>query len=280
MVRREIMQLSVELTKKLDMLASFLKNKKIIVAFSGGVDSSLLAYLSNKYAKETLLLIAESDLNAIDELKEAKDFAKKYNIPHREVGLNLLENKEFIKNPENRCYICKKELFSKFLAIKQTESYNLVIDGSNANDKKDFRPGMRALDDLDIESPFILFDINKQEIRSLSQHFHLETYSKPSSACLASRIPYNQKITKEKLEMIGQAEKFLKRQFGLKQVRVRYHKNRLARIEVHPEEMKKILNQRCFRQIKERFKQLGFVYIAIDIEGFRSGSLNEILDEL
>jgi uncharacterized protein len=270
------MQLPIDLRNKLESLISYLNSKKIIVAFSGGVDSSLLAYLSKKYAKETLLLTINSDLNPSGENEEAKRFAKKHKISHREIMINLLENKEFVNNPKERCYICKKEIFSNMIEIKQSENYDLIIDGSNIDDKDDFRPGMKALTELNVDSPYILFDINKQDIRELSRYFNLETYSKPSSACLASRIPYAQKITKEKLQMISKAEEFLKKQFNLTQLRVRYHEGRLARIELLSNELPKILNQKNLIKIKNKLKELGFVYITLDVEGFRSGSLNEI----
>ncbi len=272
------MELSIILRNKLDLLISFLKNKKLIVAFSGGVDSSLLAYLSNLYAKKTLLLTAKSILNSIDEFEEAKQFAKIYNISQQEIMVNPLKNEDFTKNPKERCYICKKELFSKFVEIKQNKKFDLIIDGSNADDKEDFRPGIKALEELDIKSPYILFDITKQEIRDLSHYFNLKTYSKPSGACFASRIPYYQKITESKLQMINKAETFLKKQFNFIQLRVRYHEDRLARIEIPIDKIPRILNPKNLLEIRNKLKELGFIYITIDIEGFRSGSLNEILN--
>lgn len=272
---RTMPQLSSELMKKLDLLISFLREKKVIVAFSGGVDSSLLAYLSNKHAKSTLLLTVTSVLNSTEEIEDAKKFAMNYNINQREMIVNPLENEKFIKNPKNKCYICKKELFSKYVEIKQDEHYDLIIDGSNADDIKDFRPGIEALKELNIESPYINFNINKQDIRELSQHFNLETSSKPSGACLASRIPYNQEITSLKLQMIDKAEKFLKRQFDLKTIRVRFHEDRLARIELPSDMIAKVLKPKNSNLIRDKLKELGFIYITVDIEGFRSGSLNE-----
>jgi uncharacterized protein len=151
------------------------------------------------------------------------------------------------------------------------------LDGSNLDDLLDYRPGMQALRELNIFTPFIDFKINKSEIRELSKYFNLEVQSKPSMACFSSRIPYGQIINEEKLYMIREAEKFLKVTFGLKQLRVRYHEKSLARVELLPEDIPFLLNEKNLEIIKNKFKELGFIYITIDIEGYRSGSMNETL---
>lgn len=269
-------ELSKKLKKKLEQLIALLQDQKIIVAFSGGADSSLLAFLSKMNAKETLLITMKSLLYSDEEVKEAKNFASKFNIPHLILETEPLSNEEFIKNKTNRCYTCKIDIFTKILKVKEERAYELVIEGSNITDLGDYRPGLDALKELKILSPYIDTEIDKDEIRILSNHFRLETGSKPSGACFASRIPYHQVISKEKLEMVQKAEKFLKEQYGLKQLRVRVHEGALARIEVLKDEIARILNDN-FAKIVSYFKELGFVYVTIDLEGFRSGSLNEAL---
>lgn len=272
------MKISKNLKKKLDSLISLLKGKNIIVAFSGGTDSSLLAYISSKYAKNTLLLTEKSVLTPSNEIEETKKFAQKYNITHIILEGTPLKNNDFIENPTDRCYICKKDIFSKFVKIKEEKNFDLIIDGSHLDDTSGFRPGMKALQELNIISPYIESNINKQEIRELSNHFGLETSFKPSNACLASRIPYNEEISEKKLQMVQQAEDFLKHEFNLKQVRVRFHDKNLARIEFLKEYLPQILTKKNFNLISNTFKKIGFVYITIDIEGFRSGSMDEIFN--
>jgi uncharacterized protein len=272
------MGLSKDLNTKLEALISFLKEKKIIVAFSGGVDSSLLAYLSKNYAKDTLLITERSILYPEEEIEEASQFAKKYGINHMIIERNPLLNEEFQCNPSNRCYICKLGLYNDIIEVKKIKNFDLILDGSNIDDLSDYRPGMQALKELNISTPYIDFKVKKVEIREISKYFELEVQSKPSMACFSSRIPYGQTINQKKLMMIREGEKFLKSTFNLKQLRVRLHEPNLARIELLPEDLTNILTNNNLNLIKKRFKELGFTYITIDIEGFRSGSMNEILD--
>ncbi len=271
------MELTENLRKKLNNLISFLKGKKVIVAFSGGIDSSLLAFLSKKHTKETLLMTERSILYPDEEIEEAIKFARKFDISHKIIQGTPLNNEKFTQNPQNRCFICKKDIFSKFLAIKDEKDYDIIIDGSNYDDLNDYRPGLQALNELNIISPYIKFQIDKQEIRKISQYFNLGIESKPSNACFASRIPYNQIITEQKLNMINQGEEFLKKVFDLTHVRVRLHDNKIARIELLKDDFPKILTQSNLEIITKKFKELGFCYITVDIEGFRSGSMNEDL---
>lgn len=271
------MKLNKTLEHKLKNLISFLKNKKVIVAFSGGVDSSLIAFLSKEYAKEALLVTERSVLYLDDEINEAAEFAKKYQIPHIIMDLDPLDDYDFTKNPVNRCYICKKGLYSGIIKIKEEKDFDIILDGSNLDDLSDYRPGMQALKELNISTPYIDFKINKEEIRLVSKYYELEVHSKPSMACFASRIPYNQIINEEKIIMVREAEIFLKNTFNLKQLRVRLHDGNLARIEILEEDFPMIMNQQSLKQINNKFKEIGFCYITIDTEGFRSGSMNEIL---
>lgn len=272
------MELSKNLRTKLENLTSFLRNKKVVVAFSGGVDSSLLAFLSNKYAEEALLVTEKSILYPDEEIQLTSEFAEKYDIKHLIIERNPLKDEGFSKNPKNRCYICKTGLYEDIIKIKEERNFDTILDGSNLDDLSDYRPGMQALKELNITTPYIDFKISKKEIREISKYYNLEVQSKPSMACFSSRIPYDQDINEEKLDMIREAEKFLKSKFKLDQLRVRLHEETLARIEFLPEDLSIILSIENLKLIKKKMKEIGFTYITIDIEGFRSGSMNEVLD--
>ncbi len=272
------MELSNSLEKKLDNIISFLRGKKVLVAFSGGVDSSLLAFLSSKYAKETLLITEKSILYPDDEIEEASQFAMKHDIQHVIITRDPLKNIDFQCNPSNRCYLCKTGLYNEILEIKSSRNFDVVLDGSNMDDLSDFRPGMQALKELEISTPYIDNNIIKEEIREISKFYDLDVQAKPSMACFSSRIPYGQVINEEKLIMIREAERFLKNTFNVKQLRVRLHENNLGRIEFLPADLPKVLTRENMITIKNKLKKLGFTYVTVDIEGFRSGSMNEALN--
>ena len=272
------MEISENLNLKLKELKSFLIGKRVIVAFSGGVDSSLLAFLSKKYAKDTLIITERSILYPEEEIKGASQFANKHDIEHKIIERDPLKDKEFQCNPSNRCYICKTGLYNDILKIKNSKKFDVILDGSNADDLSDYRPGMQALKELNISTPYIDYNINKTEIRQICKLYDLDIQSKPSMACFSSRIPYGQIINEKKLDMIREAERFLKNRFELKQLRVRLHEENLARIEFLPNDFANILTAKNLELINSKLKELGFTYITIDIEGFRSGSMNEVLD--
>ena len=271
------MKLPRNLEEKHENLISYLKNKKVIVAFSGGVDSSLLAYLSKKYAKDALLVTERSILYPDEEIELTKSFALEHDISQIIIERSPLDDENFKLNPTNRCYICKKGLYIEIIEIRDDFNFDIILDDSNMDDLEDFRPGMQALKELGIFTPYIEFKINKQEIRDIAKYYNLDVQSKPSMACFSSRIPYDQTISENKLNRIREGEKFLKQTFKLKQLRVRHHDEKIARIEFLKEDLPDILTEENLQKINDKFKELGFCYITIDIEGFRSGSMNEIL---
>jgi len=247
-----------------------------VIAYSGGVDSTFLAKNAfDVLGDKALAVTATSSTYPVQELEDAKRFAKHIGISHLVISSEELDIKEFIHNTPDRCYYCKKELFQKLHTIAQNHHLAFVIDGSNADDMNDYRPGARARNELGVRSPLQEAGLTKQEIREFSCSLHLESAEKPALACLASRIPYGTGITKERLKQIEAAESYL-HSLGVHQCRVRYHSD-IARIEVTPNEVPMILTNT--NAIVNRFKHLGFTYITLDLEGYRTGSLNEVLHE-
>jgi len=262
-----------------DLKQSIQKLHKVLVAFSGGVDSTfLLKVCVDVLGKENVSAVtASSGLIPEGELKEAEELAKHMGVCHRIIKFNELEVPGFSDNPSERCYYCKRELFKKICSLAHNEGLGNIVEGSNADDCGDFRPGMRALLELGIKRPLKEAGLTKKEIRTLSKELDLPTWDKSSFACLASRFPYGEKITREKLRRVEKAEQYLSR-LGFSQFRVRSHGD-LARIEVLPNEMKKFFDAGIKSGVVEKFNQLGFIYISLDLIGYRTGSLNEVLEK-
>jgi pyridinium-3,5-biscarboxylic acid mononucleotide sulfurtransferase len=263
--------------EKLERLTMLLKNlKSCAIAYSGGVDSTFLSKVAYDALRDKALAVtATSSTYPQRELEDARRYAKEIGIHHIIIHSEELDIPLFSDNSPDRCYFCKKELFHKIQQIAKDHHLNAVVDGSNADDASDYRPGARARDKLGIRSPLKEVGLTKQEIRELSSKMHLKSGEKPAFACLASRFPYGVKITKERLAQVEAAEEYLL-SLGIKQCRVRYH-DHIARIEVPTEEIPLILIHA--NMIIRRFKTLGFTYITLDIEGYRTGSMNEVLNK-
>ncbi|MGB9856808.1 MAG: ATP-dependent sacrificial sulfur transferase LarE [Dictyoglomaceae bacterium] len=266
------------LKEKLEALKELLKSmRKVAIAFSGGVDSTFLLKVARDVLGDNVMAITlVSPLYPKREIKEAKEIARTLGVKHIiEQEESILKNSAFLDNPPNRCYLCKKEEFEKILDIAKKHDISYVLDGSNKDDLEDYRPGREALKELGVRSPLLEIGFTKREIRELSKEFGLPTYDKPSLACLASRFPYGQRIDVESLRKIDEAEEFL-RDLGIKQVRVRNYKD-MARIEVDKESFRLFFDDNIRRKIVEKFKELGYIYITLDLEGYRTGSMNEVL---
>lgn len=252
------------------------KTESLLVAYSGGADSSLLLKVARDVLGDKVLaVIATSETYPREESKDAVTFTKKLGVRLRLIKTAEFEDERFLSNPPERCYHCKKELFSKLVDIAKKEKLKYVADGSNVSDLSDFRPGAKASKELGVISPLREAGFTKEDIRELSRQFKLPTSDKPALACLASRVPYGTRITKEILHRIDEGEKFI-RKLGIRQVRVRHHGG-LARIEVEKENIAGLIEGGLADKIEKKLKDLGYHYVSIDLKGYRTGSMNEAL---
>ena len=261
------------LSKFEDLKKYLTELKSVAVAFSGGVDSTFLLKVAHDILGENVIAVtAESKAFPQRELEETKNFCRAEGIKQIIFDSSEIIKEIFRQNPKNRCYICKRGIFEKILSIAAENKICHVVEGSNMDDSGDYRPGMQAIAELKIKSPLRHANLYKNEIRALSQKLNLQTWDKPSFACLASRFVYGEEINAEKLSMVERAEKFL-HDNDFKQVRVRVHGN-IARIEILPDDFDKLLNKNFREKVFTTLKSYGFDYVTLDLQGYRSGSMN------
>lgn len=270
---------SAELEKKYEKLKDIIEDMgKLVIAFSGGVDSTfLLKVASDVLGPEKVLAVtSRSETYPKKQLEEAKELAKSIGVKHIITYTSELENERFAQNDKLRCYYCKHELFSEVIRIAKEQAFKYVADGSNYDDHiHDYRPGLKAARELKVTSPLKEGEFTKDDIRVISKKLGLPTWEKASFACLSSRFPYGDEIKIENLTMVDLAEEFLQK-YDFQQLRVRHHDDNTARIEILPEDMSLFLKDR--EEIVERLKEIGYIYVTMDIEGYRTGSMNEVLD--
>ncbi|HZG64749.1 MAG TPA: ATP-dependent sacrificial sulfur transferase LarE [Rubrobacteraceae bacterium] len=267
---------SVSLEKRLEELERIVAPYgSALVAFSGGVDSSLaLTIAARALPKSRVLAVTSSNETYLpSELGLAEEFTRSLNVGHLVVNTRELDDPNYAKNPANRCYFCKSTLYSDLARMAVEKGYGCVVDGANKDDEGDYRPGRKAAKELDVVSPLSLAGVTKAEVRELAKHLGLPSWDKPALACLSSRFPYGQEITPEKLTQVARAEEFL-RSRGYRQARVRHH-GEIARLEVGEGELEKAFADR--EKISAELVEAGFMYVALDLAGYRPGSLNAAL---
>ncbi|MDY2904726.1 MAG: ATP-dependent sacrificial sulfur transferase LarE [Caecibacter massiliensis] len=267
-----------EMKERYEKLRAILKEMgSVVIGFSGGVDSTFLSYTAHDVlGDQALAVTAVSPTLPESEERDARDMAASISIRHLVVHSTEFSDPEFVKNPKNRCYICKKIRFTALVNLAKQEGFHWVVDGGNVDDLGDFRPGMKALEEMAdaVRSPMIEAGITKADIRALSQELGLRTWNKQSAACLASRIPYGVELTPQRLSMIDKAEQYIA-PYITGSLRVRYHGD-VARIEVREDEIPAILAHR--KDIVQALRRCGFTYVSLDLGGYEMGSLNEVIE--
>jgi uncharacterized protein len=263
--------------KFLDLLALLRKWESAVLAFSGGVDSSFLLAAMKKADMRILAVTAISETMPRKDRDNCASFIRELGVDHRFIQTSELSNESFVSNTPERCFFCKDELFRKLRVIAEEDGFHYVFDGSNSDDLEDYRPGRRAASIHGVRSPLAEQGLSKDKIRALSRELGLKTWDRPSSPCLSSRIPYGRRITAEALARVERAEEFII-SLGVHEVRVRDYGNS-ARIEVNEENMPLLLDPANRRLVTDRLRSLGYAFVSMDLEGYRSGNMNKVLED-
>jgi uncharacterized protein len=264
--------------QKLERMKEILRSlRRVIVAFSAGVDSTFLLKVAIDTLGPANVLAATADSDSLSraEFEESRRLADRFGAPHRVIATQEMNDPNYRANPANRCYFCKTELYTKLQPILAAEGYAAIVNGINADDLGDWRPGIQAAKDNAVRSPCAEAGMTKQDIRVLSERMGLPTYDKPASPCLSSRIQYGEEITPAKLKMVEQGEAFL-HSLGIRECRVRHHNN-MARIEIPADQIVTFMQPEMRAKIDAEFHRIGYNYVAMDLRGFRSGSMNEVI---
>lgn len=251
---------------------------RVAVAFSGGVDSAVVAKAAQLACGDRAVAVtAVSPSLASGELEAARELAEAIGIRHVVIRTREFDNDNYTSNPSNRCYFCKTELYSQ-LEIRLDElNVDVIVNGANLDDRGDHRPGMQAASEHKVRSPLMEAGLTKADVRELARHWDLQVWDKPATPCLSSRLAYGLEVTAERLRRVDDAERFLREEFGLREFRVRHEPNDLARIEAPPSAIADFLEPNRRATVTARFRELGFRYVTIDLDGFRSGSMNDVL---
>jgi uncharacterized protein len=259
------------------LLATLRAYDRVAVAFSGGIDSTVVAQAAQlALGDQAIAVTAVSDSLASGELEEAQELATRIGIRHRILQTNEFADENYLRNNPDRCYFCKSELYGRLSDLRAELTVDVIASGANADDTGDHRPGMKAASENGVRHPLIECGLTKADVRALAQAWGLPTWDKPATPCLSSRIAYGEEVTPERVRRIDSAEQWLRRQ-GLRLLRVRYHKGDLARIEVPLEELPRLVQPGLREALVAAFHELGFKFITLDLEGFRSGSLNTLV---
>ena len=264
-------------TKRAALLANVAAHGSCAVAFSGGVDSAVVAQAAFEALGDRAVAVTGTSASlAAGEVEQAEEIARLIGIRHHVINTDEFAQDQYLRNAPDRCYHCKTELYTQLERILPELGTKIILNGANVDDEGDYRPGMTAAAEHQVHSPLAECGITKSEVRQLAAQWNLPVWDKPASPCLSSRVAYGEAVTPERLAMIDSAEQFLRRR-GLRTCRVRYHRGDLARIEVPPEELLPLCEPQTRRELAAELHRLGFKFVTIDLEGFRSGSLNELL---